>query len=231
MWYRYETHMHSCEGSACGKSSAADMVRAYHAAGYAGGVLTDHFVSGNSAIPRKLSWEARMQRYYEAFLSAKPVADELGFDLLFGMEHNYGHWKEILIYGVGIAFWKANPEIDRLPLAEFGRRVHAAGGLISHAHPYRFRSYMAAFYEPDLSVCDAVEVFNYSDPPEANAKSAALADRLGLLRTSGADAHWDDYAGIGRAGLAFPHRVRTGEEFVAALRAGESRLIVDGEVS
>ena len=46
MWYRYETHMHSREGSACGKDSAADMVRAYHAAGYAGAVLTDHFIWG-----------------------------------------------------------------------------------------------------------------------------------------------------------------------------------------
>ena len=97
MWYRYETHMHSREGSACGKDSAADMVRAYHAAGYAGAVLTDHFIWGNTAIPRDLPWEERMQGYYDAYLSAKPLADELDFDLLFGIEHFYGIWKEILI--------------------------------------------------------------------------------------------------------------------------------------
>ena len=38
MWYRYETHMHSSQGSKCGSSPCADMVRAYHAAGYAGAV-------------------------------------------------------------------------------------------------------------------------------------------------------------------------------------------------
>ncbi|MBE6936402.1 MAG: histidinol-phosphatase, partial [Ruminococcaceae bacterium] len=31
--------MHSKEGSKCGQAPLADLVRAYHAAGYAGGVL------------------------------------------------------------------------------------------------------------------------------------------------------------------------------------------------
>ena len=231
MWYRYETHMHSREGSACGKDSAADMVRAYHAAGYAGAVLTDHFIWGNTAIPRDLPWEERMQGYYDAYLSAKPLADELDFDLLFGIEHFYGNWKEILIYGLGVDFWKANPDIPQISVEELGERVHAAGGLISHAHPYRFRaSYMDAFYEPTLTMCDAIEVFNHSDPTEMNAKSMALAEKTGLLRTSGADVHWKDYEGIGQAGLAFPRRLRTNEEFVAALRAGEGRLIINGEI-
>lgn len=230
MWYRYETHMHSREGSACGKASAVEMVRAYHAAGYAGAVLTDHFIFGNTAVPRDLPWEERMQRYYDAYLSAKPVADELDFDLFFGIEHNYGNWKEMLVYGIGPDFWKTNPDIPEIGVEELGERIHAAGGFISHAHPYRFKSYMAAFYEPTLTMCDAVEIFNYSDPPEMNDKAVELADRLGLIRTSGADSHWSDYEGIGRAGLAFPRRLRTNEELVAAMRAGEGHLIIDGEI-
>ena len=230
MWYRYETHMHTREGSACGKSSAADMVRAYHDAGYAGAVITDHFIWGNTAISRKLPWEERMQRYEDIYLQAKPVADALDFDLLFGVEHFYAKWKEILIYGLDAAFWKANPDVPAIDVEELGERVHRAGGFITHAHPYRFRSYMAAFYEPTVSMCDAIEVFNYSDLPESNAKAAALADRLGLLRTSGADAHWADYAGIGQAGMAFPYRLRTNRAFVEALRKGEGRLIINGVI-
>ena len=230
MWYRYETHMHSCEGSACGKSAAADMVRAYHAAGYTGAVLTDHFIFGNTAVPRDLPWEERMQRYYDAYLSAKPTADELDFDLFFGMEHCYGNYKEILVYGVGADFWKANPDIPQISVEELGVRIHAAGGFISHAHPFRFKPYMTAFYEPTVSMCDAIEVFNYSDPSEMNDKAVALADQLGLIRMSGADAHSTNYEGVGRAGLAFSHRLRTNEEFVAALRSGEGRLIIDGEI-
>ena len=156
MWYRYETHMQSCQGSKCGKSPCADMVRAYHAAGYAGAVLTDHFIWGNTAIPRDLPWEERMQGYYDAYLSAKPVADELDFDLIFGFEHQYGHNKEILVYGIGVDFLKANADIPDITLAEFCDRIHAAGGYISHAHPFRFRPYMVeGFFPADTSHCDA----------------------------------------------------------------------------
>lgn len=231
MWYRYETHMHSREGSACGKASAADMIRAYHAAGYAGAVLTDHFIFGNTAVPRNLPWEERMQRYYDVYLRAKPVADALDFDLLFGIEHAYGNSKEILIYGIDVAFLKRNPDIPILSVEEFGRRVHAAGGYISHAHPFRDKPYIRhPEIEPTVSMCDAIEVYNFSDSDQTNARAAALADRLGLAKTSGADAHWADYEGIGQAGLAFPCRLRTGESFVAALRAGKGRLIIGGQI-
>ena len=226
MEYRYETHMHSSEGSACGKSSICDLVRAYHAAGYSGAVLTDHFILGNTAIPRDLPWEEQMQRYYDVYLKAKPLADSLDFDLLFGIEHHYGNNKEILIYGIDVDFLKANPDIREISVIEFGRRIHEAGGYISHAHPYRNKAYIKdPTIEPTLDMCDAVEVYNFSDAPEYNAKAEATAQRLGLARTSGGDTHWDDYEGIGHAGMIFTHRVRTIGEFVDALRAGEGELI------
>ena len=40
--YIYETHLHTSEGSACGRSKAADIVHAYKAAGYTGIIITDH---------------------------------------------------------------------------------------------------------------------------------------------------------------------------------------------
>lgn len=231
MLYRYETHMHCNQGSLCGRSSSADMVRAYHAAGYAGAVLTDHFIWGNTAVPKDLPWEERMQRYYDAYLAAKPVADELDFDLLFGIEHFYGNWKEMLVYGMDVDFWKKNSDLPDISVEELGERIHAAGGFISHAHPYRMRpEYMKAFYEPNVTMCDAVEVFNFSDPEENIAKSEALAEKHHLLRTSGADAHFTTFAGIGQAGMAFDHRLRTNEELVAALRSGEGKLIIHGVI-
>ena len=45
--YIYETHLHTSEGSACGRSKAADIVHAYKAAGYTGIIITDHFFYGN----------------------------------------------------------------------------------------------------------------------------------------------------------------------------------------
>lgn len=41
--YIYETHLHTSEGSACGRSRAIDIVDAYKAAGYTGIIITDHF--------------------------------------------------------------------------------------------------------------------------------------------------------------------------------------------
>lgn len=231
MLYKYETHMHSSECSKCAKSSAADMVRAFHEAGYAGAVLTNHFIWGNTSVPQELPWEERMQLYYDAWLSAKPVAEELDFDLLFGIEHLYSHWREILIYGLPVEFWKENKDVPEIGVEELGERIHAAGGFISHAHPYRMRPrYMPEFHDPILTMCDAVEVFNFSEPDESNQRALALADENGLLKTSGADAHSVFAEGIGQSGMAFNRRLRTGTEFAAALRAGEGRLIVKGEI-
>lgn len=45
MGYRYETHMHTAEGSRCGRMPAAEMVRAYKKLGYTGVFVTDHFLT------------------------------------------------------------------------------------------------------------------------------------------------------------------------------------------
>ena len=60
--YRYETHMHTMEASACAHSSAADMADKYKAEGYDGIFITDHFFNGNSAVPRERTWEDRVER-------------------------------------------------------------------------------------------------------------------------------------------------------------------------
>ncbi|MBQ8197936.1 MAG: histidinol-phosphatase, partial [Lachnospiraceae bacterium] len=122
MEYRYETHCHSAQCSACAISSAQALVHAYHAAGYAGLVLTDHFIFGNTAVPSSLPWQIRMERYYQAYLDAKAAAEGLDFDVIFGLEHAYGDGKEILIYGVELDFLLANPDIPRICLDEFVSR-------------------------------------------------------------------------------------------------------------
>ena len=36
MGYRYETHLHTCQGSKCGRSTGAEQARFYKEAGYQG---------------------------------------------------------------------------------------------------------------------------------------------------------------------------------------------------
>ncbi len=135
MMYLYETHCHSSQCSRCAVSTSQEMVRAYHRAGYAGLVLTDHFIWGNTAVDRRLPWEVRMQQYYDAYLAAREAARELDFDVIFGFEHAYGDGKEVLVYGVGLDFLLSNPDIPQLSLDEFARRIQNAGGIVIQAHP------------------------------------------------------------------------------------------------
>ena len=62
MGYRYETHLHTCEGSACASASGAEMARAHKEMGYTGIFVTDHFFNGNTAVPRDLPWRERVER-------------------------------------------------------------------------------------------------------------------------------------------------------------------------
>ena len=61
MSYRYETHLHTCQGSACASATGAEMARAHLAAGYTGIFITDHFFNGNTAVPRELPFFPRLR--------------------------------------------------------------------------------------------------------------------------------------------------------------------------
>ncbi|MBQ8803964.1 MAG: hypothetical protein IJZ53_10040 [Tyzzerella sp.] len=228
--YLYETHLHSKEGSKCGHSSARELVHAYHQAGYSGFVLTNHFITGNTSVPRDLDWSSRMQMYYDAYLEAKDEGDKLDFDVMFGIEHNYGNGKEVLIYGIDLAFLTAHPELDTNDIDIYARLVHEAGGILVHAHPHRKRAYIPEGIAPRYDVCDGIEVYNACDFPESNAMS--LNDAIGLhkLMTSGGDIHVVGDERIGLAGMVFEKRIKTIEEFVAALRMKEGNVMIDGQV-
>lgn len=216
--YLYETHCHCSQCSACAISSARELVRAYHRAGYAGLVLTDHFIFGNTAVPRELPWAEQMQRYYDAYLEAKDEGDALDFDVIFGFEHAYGDGKEVLIYGVGLDFLLVNPDIPRLSLEEFVERVHEAGGIVVQAHPYRERWYVNMSVGPRADLVDGIEVYNAGNKPGEDAKALALAKTGNYILTSGGDVHWEQDAHIGAAGIYLPRRVKNEWEFVQALK-------------
>ena len=220
MLYRYETHCHSAQCSRCAHSTSAELVRAYHAAGYAGLVLTDHFVLGNTAVDRTLPWETQMQCYYDAFLQAQAAAKELDFDVLFGIEHAC-EGSEYLCYGIDLEFLSSCPQIPTLSLTDFVARVHTYGGLVIQAHPFRWAP---AGTPLRLDILDGIEVFNAADRPEAGEASRQIADQAKIL-TAGGDIHRADDPRIGSAGILLPYRVSDGKALVAALRHHDHQLI------
>ena len=217
MGYLYETHCHSAMGSRCAHSTASELVKAYHAAGYAGLVLTDHFVLGNTAVDRSLPWAEQMHRYYEAYLEGKAAAQELDFDLLFGIEHACDGG-EFLCYGIDLEFLLANEDIPQLSLEEFVGRAHDDGALVIQAHPFRWAP---ADTPLRTDILDGIEIYNAANRPEANAAAQACASGI---CTSGGDVHLATDARIGQAGVLLPCRVADAKALARILKQGTYRL-------
>ena len=70
VFYRYETHLHTKEASACARTLAKDYIKAYKDAGYAGIIVTDHFFNGNTAVPRNLPWKERVKLFCNGYENA-----------------------------------------------------------------------------------------------------------------------------------------------------------------
>ena len=80
MDYKSELHCHSSVCSACARSNSVEMVHRYKDAGYAGFVLTDHFIFGNSAVDKNLPWNEKMHRYYDAYIKAKKEGEKTEYE-------------------------------------------------------------------------------------------------------------------------------------------------------
>ena len=230
--YKYDTHVHDKLCSACSTSLPEEMVDAYVKAGYSGIVFTNHFFLGNTAVDRKLPWADFVTAYWNSYLRAKAYAAEHypDFDVLFGIEHHYGGGKEVLTYGIDLDFLLAHPNLHAYSIKEYCDAVHAAGGYISHAHPFRNRPYIDMSYPLNPELWDAAEVYNHYNNPGADDEAEALAKEWDLGRTSGGDEHHANSEGIGKSGIAFPYPVHTEKEFVEALRRRDGKCILNGVV-
>lgn len=223
MSYLYETHCHCSQCSRCAQSTSAELVRAYHAAGYAGLVLTDHFVTGNTAVDRALPWTAQVRQYHNAYLEAKKAAEGLDFDVIFGIEHAC-EGNEFLCYGIDLDFLLNAPDLPQLSLDSFVERVHRCGGIVIHAHPFR---YAPAGAPLRLDILDGLEVYNAANHPDGN-RNALAAARTDRIVTSGGDIHRAEDPRVGKAGILLPHRVTNGSALAAALQERSHRLLIDG---
>lgn len=185
--FYYELHMHTSEGSACASSSASDMAHMFASEGYAGIVLTDHFFNGNCAISSTLPWEKRVSSFMKSYYDAIAATKEFNFDVFFGFEYNF-NGTEFLIYGLDETFLYNHPDLLSWDLSTFFERVRQAGGLVSHAHPFRMASYIAETrLFPEL--IDAVEVINLRNSVAENLQALQYAKSHNLPQLAGSDIH------------------------------------------
>jgi len=217
-----QLHLHTSETSACGRSGGADMARACKAAGYGAIVVTDHFFNANIGCPENMPWEDKVEYLFRGYRAAKAEGERIGLAVFKGWE-TFTEGREFLTYGLDEGFLLANPDIARASPREYLARVAAAGGWAIHAHPFRRASYIPDF-EPDPASVEAFEVFNAgNEDPSFNEKALAMAERFGLIKTAGADAHSADEVSAGAMRLPLP--VSDAKELIASLRRGEGAIV------
>lgn len=221
--YRYETHLHTCQGSACGRSTGAAHVRFYKERGYQGIFITDHFFGGNTAAPRSGPWKERVDWYFSGFEDAWNEGQKIGLDVFFGIEQNFCG-DEYLIYGLDKQFLLDHPGMEHWSHREQLEQVHAAGGCVIQAHPFRMRGYLSAIRVCDL-YADGIEVANAGNTPAQDAYAARYAAARGLYTIAGSDNHRSDENSV-LYGVGFEEPLQSAADFVQRVLTRQPRTLL-----
>jgi histidinol phosphatase-like PHP family hydrolase len=213
--FKYDTHVHTCEGSACAVSTGAEIVRAYYEAGYSGIIITDHFFNGNTAVPQNLPWEERVELFCSGYENALEEAKNLPFSVFFGWEYT-DRGMDFLTYGLGKDFLLSYPDMLSWPIEKYLTVARQHGGFISQAHPFR-----EVWYIKEIRVypeyVDAIEVWNASHiNPKFDERAFELAKKYSLYQTAGSDTHDSNY--IFGGGMEFDRKLESIEDFIQAVK-------------
>lgn len=215
--YKYETHAHTREVSKCSSIGATELVYFYKDLGYTGICITDHFLNGNTTVPPDIPWEEQVELFCRGFEQAQYVGKQVDLDVFFGWEYSY-KGMDLLTYGLDRAWLLNHPEVMKLDVNAYCDLVHAHGGFIVHAHPFREASYISMIRLLPRKV-DAVEVINACRTDFENQLAAQYADHYGLLKMAGSDNH------IGKipwmAGIQVKRRLSNVHEFMQAIARKE----------
>ncbi|MDD4698638.1 MAG: PHP domain-containing protein [Oscillospiraceae bacterium] len=218
--FKYETHAHTSEVSKCSKINAAELVQFYKNCGYDGICITDHFLNGNTTVPRDLEWAERIKLFCRGFENAYAEGKKLGISVFFGWEYSY-RGTDFLTYGLSKEWLLEHPEIIDISTNEYCDLVRANGGFIVHAHPFREASYISMIRLLPRKV-DAVEVINACRLDFENKLANEYANNYNLLKSAGTDNH------IGRceklSGIQLSKRLNSVDDMISAIKNGEAEI-------
>ena len=111
-----------------------------------------------------------------------------------------------MIYGITPELIESHPELKRASAEKYAEVVHAAGGLVYQAHPYRARDYIRNPFPLEcLDLLDGIEVYNAGNEPEWNESARIFAEERGIACIAGSDGHKIGTAGC--AGIATKERM------------------------
>ena len=216
-----DLHAHTGEISKCCRIPAAEVLKRARETGLDGIVLTNHY---QKSYAPDGDYTALVKRYVAAFEQAREIGEKMGLRVLFGIEvtmeecANY----HLLIYGVTPDFLLENPTLFDDTQVELFDKVHAAGGVLVQAHPFRYGEYLL-----DTRYLDGVEISCHPLYKSGTqlARLAAIATENNLLLTCGGDYHADTYRPL--CGVYLPDDITDGVALGAYLKtAKEIDLLV-----
>ena len=216
--YLYETHLHTREGSKCGRSSGREHARFYAEQGYQGIIVTDHFFGGNVAVDPSLPWEEQVWEFCYGYEEARDEGQRLGLDVFFGWESTF-EGDDYLVYGLDKDWLLAHPEVTSWTRAEQFVQVHAYGGCVVQAHPFRERDYLSKILLGDR-FADAIEAANAGNAPLSDACAWKYAQENHLMVTAGSDNHRSGPE-TNLMGIALPRKLRSIEDYICLIQKQE----------
>ena len=217
--YRYETHLHTVEGSACGVTPGREYPAIFKERGYDGIFITDHFFHGNTRPSRELPWPEYVDAYMKGYEEAKKAGDEIGFKVFFGIEENF-EGDEFMIYGVDKEFLLAHPEIPHWTREDMIKAVHEAGGAVMQAHPFRDRDYIKKIHLYPENV-EGIEGINTANTANDNLAALCYALHFGLMIQAGSDTHFKWAIGDGNGGILYEKPITSELDYADRLRRRE----------
>lgn len=237
--YKYETHLHTSQGSACGSTMGADYIEPFFKAGYSGIFVTDHFFGGNTAAPREGKWKDRIDVYcsgYEdAFAKAQQFNKENGltgtdreFKVFFGIEQTFDG-DDYLIYGFDKNWLYDHPEIETIRHTELFEMVNREGGLMIQAHPFRLRHYIQAIHVHPRDV-HGLEIYNAGNKAPENELAEFYAKQYDFPMTSGSDIHNVDFINpapdkLNIGGMEFDSPLKDVYDYAERIKNKEGRIL------
>ena len=198
------------------------MVAAYKQKGFTGVVVTDHLMNVQSHAEPEIDWNRRVEKQLAGYYAALEAGEKLGLTVYCGWELTYqDNAEDYLTLGLSPQFLYDHPWLERYDIEKYRDAVHAAGGILVRAHPYRRAWYIKKPYVEREGIADAIEVFNGGNSSqEANDMALAYAQKHNMPMTGGSDAHHVDETARGY--IALEKKAESYAELCEAIRTGKA---------
>lgn len=221
----YELHAHTSECDLAAHASGAELVRIYHAAGYSGMVITDHyfatfykwFADELASKSHREIMARRLKGYYEA----RNEGERLGFTVLPGAEVRFDRSpygiNDFLVFGCDEEFFLTAPRLNELTSLDELNALLPEHACVVLAHPFRVNMTVM-----DPTPLFGIEAHNGLTEPFRNQMAEDYAARFGKALTSGSDCHHPTHACKG--GIETDRIIRTPRDLTDVLKSGEYGL-------